>query len=101
MKKTFVPLIRVISVDHDRTSIAERRLRKSMDAHNLREYPVRSVFCHLESGRCGVSSGEVAVEVEGRIIWRGKELTEKLADSFSRGLPDFLLALQRELGLVP
>lgn len=99
MKKTFIPQIRVISVDHERTILAERRLRKSLDAHGLREYPVRSVYCHLESGRCGVPAGLVAIEVEGRIVWRGKELTERLADAFSTGLPEFMAAVLSELGL--
>lgn len=98
-KKEFIPQIRVISVDHDRTSIAERRLRKSMDANGLQNYPVRSVYCHLESGRCGVPSGQVAIEVEGRVIWLGPELTEELAEQFSRGLPAFAAKIKRDLGL--
>lgn len=97
--KPFIPLIRVISVDHDRTSVAEQRLRHALDACGMREYPVRSVYCHLESGRCGVSPGKVAVEVEGRIIWEGKELTEKLARAFCEGLPNYLEQLKSELGL--
>ena len=99
MKKPFIPLIRVISVDHERTSTAETRLRKALDAHHMHEYPVRSVFCHLESGRCGVPAGQVAAEVEGRIIWMGKELTEKLAESFCKGLPTFLEEHMRQMGL--
>lgn len=99
MKKAFIPQIRVISVDHDRTSIAERRLRKSMEAHGLQSYPVRSVYCHLESGRCGVPSGKVAIEVEGRIVWLGAELTEALAEQFCRGLPLFIEQVKRDLGL--
>lgn len=99
MKKAFIPQIRVISVDHDRTSIAETRLRKALDAHQMQDYPVRSVFCHLESGRCGVPAGVVAVEVEGNIIWMGKELTEKLAESFCEGLPAFIREHMRQMGL--
>jgi hypothetical protein len=100
MKKDYIPQIRVISVDHERTSLAERRLRHALDAHDLRRYPVRSVFCHLESGRCGVSSGQIAVEVDGGIIWKGKEITEKLAESFAAGLPDYVLRQMRDLGLM-
>lgn len=99
MKKEFIPQIRVISVDHDRTSIAEHRLRKCMDAHGMKAYPVRSVYCHLESGRCGVPSGSVAVEVEGMIIWQGPELTDSLAEQFCRGLPRFIEQKKSELGL--
>jgi hypothetical protein len=99
MKKAYIPQIRVISVDHDRTTIAEGRLRKAMDAHAMQDYPVRSVFCHLESGRCGVPAGVVAVEVDGRVIWMGKELTEKLAESFCAGLPDYIQGQMRELGM--
>jgi hypothetical protein len=99
MSKPYIPLIRVISVDHERTSTAERRLLRALERHDLRQYPVRSVFCHLEAGRCGIPSGLVAVEVDGRVIWTGGELTEKLAESFAAGLPDFVSRQMRELGL--
>ena len=62
--KTFIPQIRIISVDHDRTITAMQRLRKSMDNNQLQDYPIREVFCHLEAGRCGIPAGIVAIEVE-------------------------------------
>lgn len=99
MPKPFVPQIRIISVDHERTSLAERRLRKCMDSHGMRNYPVRSVYCHLESGRCGVPSGNVGLEVEGRVIWMGPELTEKLAEQFCLGLPRFIAQQKSQLGI--
>lgn len=97
--KTFIPQIRVISVDHDRTTLAATRLRHALDSYGMREYPVRSSFCHLEAGRCGITAGRIAIEVEGRIIWTGKELTEALADSFCKGLPGFVERLREEYGL--
>lgn len=97
--KEFIPQIRVISVDHDRTSIAHTRLRHAMDRHNMKQYQVRSVFCHLESGRCGVESGKVAIEVDGLIIWKGKELTEDLAEQFCVGLPRFIEQRKQEYGI--
>ena len=99
MDKTYIPQIRVISVDHDRTTLAGQRLRKALDRHGMRDYPVRGVFCHLEAGRCGVPSGKVAVEVDGNIIWAGPEVTDSLAGSFCRGLPEFVRQQLRELGI--
>ena len=99
MARPYLPEIRVISVEHGRTTLAEQRLRRALDAHGMRQYPVRSVFCHLEAGRCGVPSGQVAVEVDGCIIWAGSELTETLAEKFCIGLPDYLRRRMRELGL--
>lgn len=97
--KLFVPHIRVISVDHDRTTQAAARLRHALNQHGMQAYPVRSSFCHLEAGRCGVAAGLVALEVEGRLIWNGSELTEALADAFCRGLPDYMRLLREEYGL--
>lgn len=97
--KAFIPQIRIISVDHDRTITAMQRLRKSMDKHHLEDYPIREVFCHLEAGRCGIPAGIVAIEVEGIIVWRGKELTEKLANDFATGLPTFLEKYRQDMGL--
>lgn len=97
--KPFIPQIRIISVDHDRTITAMQRLRKSMDNNQLQDYPIREVFCHLEAGRCGIPAGIVAIEVEGIIVWRGKELTEKLANDFSTGLPQFLEKYRQDMGL--
>lgn len=97
--KEYIPQIRVLSVDHDRTITAMQRLRHSLDRHKLNHYPVREVFCHLEAGRCGIPSGIVAIEVEGIIVWRGKELTEKLADSFASGLPSFVEKYKQDMGL--
>ena len=88
--KPYIPEIRVISVDHDRTSLAAGRLRHFLDALGLHSYPVRSVFCHLESGRCGVKAGIVAVEVDGRIVWAGKELTESMAEQFCSQLRGYI-----------
>ena len=99
MEKAFIPQIRIISVDHDRTVLAEQRLRHCMDRNGMKEYPVRSVFCHLEAGRCGIPSGIAALEVEGRIIWRGKELTEDLAQKFCEGLPHFIAKLRADMGM--
>jgi hypothetical protein len=97
--KPFLPLIRVISVDPDRTRAAEKRLLNALERHELRQYPVRSVFCHLEAGRCGIPAGLVAVEVDGRVIWAGKDLTDALAESFAAGLPAFVRQLEEESGL--
>jgi hypothetical protein len=97
--KPYIPQIRVISVDHDRTTIAETRLRRALDKHDMHSYPVRGVFCHLEAGRCGIKAGLVAIEVEGLIIWAGKELTETLADRFCEGLPAFMQKQKEKYGL--
>jgi hypothetical protein len=97
--KQHAPQIRLISVDHDRTTIAETRLRRALDKHGMQAYPVRAVFCHLEAGRCGVKAGLVAIEVEGLIIWTGKELTEALADRFCEGLPVFMQKQKEKYGL--
>ncbi len=97
--KPYVPQIRVISVDHDRTTIAGARLRHALDAHGMREYPVRSVFCHLEAGRCGVKAGLVAVEVDGLIVWAGKELTQETAAVFCERLPAFIQRRKEEYGM--
>ncbi len=91
MNKEYAPKIRVISVDHGRTVLAAERLRHALDRHGFRQYPVLSVFCHLEAGRCGVASGSVAVEVDGGLIWNGPELSENLAEQFCRGLEIYLL----------
>ena len=97
--KPYIPQIRVISVDHGRTTIAEGRLRRALDKHGMQSYHVRGVFCHLEAGRCGIKSGLVAIEVEGMIIWAGKELTEGLAGQFCEGLPAFMEKRKEEYGL--
>lgn len=97
--KPYIPQLRIISVDHDRTSVAERRLRAALDAASLGDYPVRSVFCHLESGRCGVPAGIVAVEVDGKIIWGGPELTEETAGRIARRLPEYVQRQMQELGM--
>ncbi len=99
MAKPYIPQIRVLSVDHGRTTLAEQRLRHALDKHNLRHYPVRSAFCHLETGRCGIPAGIVAIEVDGVLVWHGSELTEELADQFCSGLPDYLQRQLRELGI--
>lgn len=88
--KQQIPSLRIISVDHDRTILAEQRLRKAMNAAGLKYVPIRNVFCHLESGRCGIKSGTVAVEVDGCIVWGGKELTERLADLLCEGLTNYI-----------
>ena len=80
--KAYIPEIRVISVDHERTVAAASMLRHGLDARDLKKYPVRSVFCHLEAGRCGVNAGLAAVEVDGNIVWAGKELTESMVEQF-------------------
>lgn len=97
--KEYIPNIRIISVDHDRTTLAAQRLRHALDAHGLKHYPVMNVFCHLESGRWGVHSGTVAIDVDGQIIWRGPELTEKLAEQFCAGLPVYIKQKKEELGI--
>ncbi|MDR0816484.1 MAG: hypothetical protein LBN28_03715 [Desulfovibrio sp.] len=97
--KPYIPEIRVISVEHARTILAETRLRHALDKHDLRRYPVRGVFCHLEAGRCGVKAGVVALEVDGRIIWAGKELTQDLAEQFCAGLPDYVRKTMAEYGI--
>ena len=98
MAREYLTEIRVISVDHDRTSLAEQTLAhgKPQNAPNVR---IRDVYCHLEAGRCGVASGSVAIEVDGQIIWKGAELTPKLAASFWNGLPKFIEQQKKELGL--
>ncbi len=93
--KYFTPQIRVISVDHQKTTTAVQLLHRSMERHGLLKYPVREVFCHLEAGRCGIKAGVVAIEVEGIIIWKGEALTDKLAEQFAAGLPRFIEVLQR------
>lgn len=97
--KPYVPQIRVISVDHDRTTVAAARLRHALDTDGMRSCPIRSVFCHLEAGRCGVKAGIVAVEVDGAIAWAGKELTEEVAAAFAEGLPAFIQRKQKEYGM--
>ena len=97
--KDFIPQIRIISVDHDKTITAMQRLHRSMEKHGLIKHSVREVFCHLEAGRCGVKSGYVAIEVEGMIIWKGQELTEKLAEQFAEGLPKFIDTYCKQLGI--
>lgn len=97
--KEYIPNIRIISVDHDRTTIASTRLRHALDAHGLKHYRVLSSFCHLEAGRWGVPSGSVAIDVDGQIIWRGAELTEKLAEQFCAGLPAYIKQRKDELGI--
>lgn len=97
--KPHIPQIRVISVDHDRTTTAAARLRHALDARGMRGYPVRSVFCHLEAGRCGVKAGIVAVEVDGLIVWAGKELTGEMAGVFSERLPAFLQRRKEDCGI--
>lgn len=100
MKKEIITEIRVISVDHDRTSKTEQLLNHSMPKDLPGgPYRLRSVYCHLEAGRCGVPAGKVAIEVEGQIIWRGAELTDKLAASFWQGLPEFVRQQRSELGI--
>lgn len=96
--KPYIPEIRVISVDHDRTSLAAGRLRHFLDAQGLSGCPVRSVFCHLESGRCGVKAGIVAVEVDGRIVWAGKELTENMAEQFCSQLHGYIVKQTQNYG---
>ena len=97
--KPYIPQLRVISVDHDRTSIAAVRLRHALDAAGLQAYPVRSVFCHLEAGRCGVKAGIVAVEADGGIVWAGKELTEDSAAALADWLPQFVAKKKAEYGM--
>ena len=80
--KAYIPEIRVISIDHERTVATAGMLRHALDARDLKKYPVRSVFCHLEAGRCGVKAGMVAVEIDGNIVWGGKELTGSMAEQF-------------------
>jgi len=80
--KAYIPEVRVISVDHERTVTTANLLRHALDARDLKKYPVRSVFCHLEAGRSGVKAGTVAVEVDGNIVWDGKEFTENMAEQF-------------------
>lgn len=97
--KEYLPNIRVISVDHARTGRAVALLRHALNAHGYKHFPVLSSFCNLEAGRWGVPSGQVAVDVDGRIIWRGGELTEELAESFCAGLPAYIRHKKDELGL--
>jgi hypothetical protein len=84
--KAYIPAIRVISVEHERTVSAGGVLRHALDARGLRNYPVRNVFCHLEAGRCGIQAGMVAVEVDGGIVWAGKALSGNMAGKFCDAL---------------
>ena len=97
--KKFIPQIRIISVEHDRTITAMQRLRRSMDNHDLQDFPIREVFCHLQAGGSGVLSFFLVAQGEVIIVWRGKELTEKLADDFATGLPQFLEKYRADMGL--
>lgn len=97
--KEYIPNIRVISVDHERTSLAAAQLRHALDAHGLKHYRVLSSFCHLEAGRWGVPSGKVAIDVDGQIIWAGPELSEALAEEFCAGLPAYIRKQKEKLGL--
>lgn len=97
--KEYIPNIRVISVDHDRTTIAAARLRHALDACGYKHYNVLNVFCHLEAGRWGIHSGKVAIDVDGQIVWCGVELTEKLAADFCAGLPAYIAQRKAELGI--
>lgn len=97
--KEYIPNIRVISVDHDRTQNAASNLRHALDAHGYKHYHVLNSFCHLEAGRWGVPSGKVAIDVDGQIIWKGTELTPKLAEDFCAGLPAYIKARKKELGI--
>ena len=80
------PQIRIISVDHERTSAAETLLRHAMARRNLNHCPLRAVYCHLEAGRCGISAGSVALEVDGSVVWAGTQLTETMAETFCDAL---------------
>ena len=73
-------------------------LAKAFARHQL-TYPFREVFCHLEAGRCGVPAGIVAIEVDGQIVWDGKQMTEKLADMFCTQLKLFVERQKKEFGL--
>ncbi len=95
--KAYTPQIRIISVEHDRTMSASTLLRHAFDAQGLKHYPIINVFCHLEAGRCGVQSGMVAVEVDGSIVWAGKELTARMAEDFCVALQNY--AKKQEQGL--
>ena len=97
--KEYIPNIRIISVDHDRTTTAAARLRHALDAHGYKNFKVLNVFCHLEAGRWGVHSGKVAIDVDGQIVWRGPELTEDLAEQFCAGLPAYVQKQKEDLGL--
>lgn len=97
--KPYVPQLRVISVEHDKTTLAAGRLRRALDAAGMKDYPIRSVFCHLEAGRCGVKAGMVAVEADGAIVWAGKELTEAIAAAFAEGLPPYVQRKKEEYGM--
>ena len=87
--KKHIPQIRILSPDHERTTQVAQKVQHAMTAHDL-SYPVHNVFCHLESGRCGVRSGTVALEVDGGIVWVGEECTDPLADAFCRSLIAYL-----------
>jgi len=88
--KASVPQIRIISVDHERTSATETLLRHAMTRRDLHHCPLRAVYCHLEAGRCGVRSGSVALEVDGSIVWAGAQLTETMAETFCDGLERYM-----------
>ena len=98
--KPYVPQIRIISVDHDKTVTAATRLRHALDKHKLSDCPVLSVFCHLEAGRCGIKAGVVALEIDGSILWGGKELTEEVAAAVSERLPAFIQRKREEYGML-
>lgn len=97
--KEYIPNIRIISVDHDRTTRAATRLRHALDAYGYKNYKILNVFCHLEAGRWGVHSGKVAIDVDGQIIWRGAELGAELANQFCEGLPAYIQQKKAELGI--
>lgn len=99
MKKEYIPSIRVISVDHGRTTVAAARLRSALDANGYKNFKVLSVFCHLEAGRWGVPSGQAAIDVDGQVIWRGEELSEKLAQDFCNGLPAYIQSRKEYFGM--
>ena len=90
MKKN-KPQIRIISVDHERTSSVETVLRHAFARRNLDNCPVHCVFCHLEAGRCGVQSGTVAVEVDGVVVWAGAGMDEAMADTFCTALERWMV----------
>ena len=97
--KPFIPLIRIISVEHDKTLQAQQRVCRALHAKGI-TYPVREVYCHLEASRCGVQAGMVGVEVEGRFAFVGPEVTEEVASNFAEKLPVFVEHMKREYGLV-
>ncbi|WP_027187444.1 hypothetical protein [Desulfovibrio cuneatus] len=96
--KPFIPLIRIISVEHDKTLQAQQHVCRALQAKGI-TYPVREVYCHLEASRCGVQAGMVGVEVEGRFAFVGAEVTEEVAATFAEKLPLFVEHMKREYGL--